>query len=68
MARSYLLWAKDKCALHCRVKCDRCRCPKCKAGIVLESSTLDWCSRAYADSSPCDYQTSDWMMHMRKKT
>ena len=62
-----LLFAKDPCPLHNRVRCERCRCPLCKRGIVLEDSIGDFCSRRYYGRPPCDGPMSNPMTVARSK-
>lgn len=50
-----------KCGLHGKTakECDRCRCPKCKRGVMHEWRVGWWCSRLYAKKNPCDYEVGD---------
>ncbi len=51
---SALLYAKDRCEVHGKLRCERCRCATCKRGYILNTGTVDWCSRRYAAKDPCD--------------
>jgi len=54
-------WRKDPCPFHGKVRCPRCRCPKCKRGYMVEWRVGWYCSNLYARQKRhrCDYEVGD---------
>lgn len=48
----------DPCPFHGVPRCERCRCPACHLGVMLEDKLGWYCSRRYAEK-PCLFDIAD---------